>query len=264
MAFVHRLGQRIGDASTHPDHGRLFDAELHGDGVGRLEADAADVAGQPVGVFRHDLDGVGAIGLVDAHCPRRADAVAVQEHHDLADDLLLGPGNSDAARPHRADAVHLPQAVGLGLDDVEHLLPEGAQQLLGIDRADAADHARGKVLLDAFDRCRRGGLEEPGLELLAMGAVVRPVTGGRNPLTGGNHGGVANDRDEIAVTTRLDPNDAKAVVGILVGDALNQPGQHFPIRWLRLRLHDVHRTGLVAETLAPDAGQDTHHRNDRG
>jgi hypothetical protein len=143
MAFVHRFGQRIGDASTHPDHGRLFDAELHGDGVCRLEADAADVAGQPVGVFRHDLDGVGAVGPVDAHCPRRADPVAMQEHHDLTDDLLLSPGNSDRARPHRTDAVHLPQAVRLGLDDVEHLVPEGAQQFLGIDRADAPFPRRG-------------------------------------------------------------------------------------------------------------------------
>jgi hypothetical protein len=49
---------------------------------------------------------------------------------------------------------------------------------------------------------------------------------------------------------RLDPNDAKAVVGILVGDAFNQPGQHLPIGWLRLHLHDVYRTGFVAKTLA--------------
>jgi hypothetical protein len=79
-------------------------------------------------------------------------------------------------------------------------------------------------------------VKEAGLELLAMGAVVRPVAGGRNPLASGDHGGVANDGDEIAVTTCLDPNDAKAVVGILIGDALNQSGQHFPIEWLRLRL----------------------------
>jgi hypothetical protein len=64
---------------------------------------------------------------------------------------------------------------------------------------------------------------------------------------------VANDRDEIAVTTRLDPNNAEAIVGILVGDALNQPGQHFPIRWLRLRLHDVYRSGVVAKTLEAGA-----------
>ena len=98
---------------AHPDHGGLLDAKLHGDGVGGLEADAADVARQAVRVLRHDLDGVGAVGLVDAHRPRRADAVAVQKHHDLADDLLLGPGGDDAIRTHRADAVDFPQAVGL-------------------------------------------------------------------------------------------------------------------------------------------------------
>jgi hypothetical protein len=33
-----------------------------------------------------------AVGLVDAHCPRRADAVAVQEDHDFPHRILLGPG----------------------------------------------------------------------------------------------------------------------------------------------------------------------------
>ncbi len=90
-------------------------------------------------------------------------------------DLLLGPGGDDPTRTHRADAVDFPQAVGLRLDDVEHLLAEGAQQLLGVGRADAPDHARGKVFLDAFDRRGLRGLEEPGLELLAMSAVIHPV-----------------------------------------------------------------------------------------
>jgi hypothetical protein len=119
-----------------------------------------------------------------------------------------------------------------------------------IDRANAADHARAEVLLDAFGRSGGRGLEEPGLELLAMGAIVCPIACGRNPLAGGNHGGVANNGDEIAMPPRLDPNDAKAVVGILVGDAFNQPSQQLPIGWLRLHLHDVYRTGFVAKTLA--------------
>src|SRR6266704_225115 len=109
-------------------------AKLHGDSVGRLETDAADIAGQPIGILRHDLHGVGAVGLIDAHRARRANAVAVQEDHDLTDDLLLGPGRNNAARPHRANAIHLPQAVVLRLDDVEHLLPEGAQQRLRTHR----------------------------------------------------------------------------------------------------------------------------------
>ena len=154
MALVHGLGQRIGDPGAHPDHRGLLDAELHGDGVGGLEADAADVARQPIRVLGHDLDGVGAIGLEDPHRPRRADAMAVQEHHDLPHDLLLGPGAGIAGSANRPDAVDLAQPVRRRLDDVEHLLAEGPHQLLGVDRANAADHAGAEVLLDAVDRSR--------------------------------------------------------------------------------------------------------------
>jgi hypothetical protein len=131
---------------------------------------------------------------------------------------------SASVKPVRCSthALHLPQAVGLRLDDVEHLLPEGAQQFLRIDRANAADHARGKVLLDAFDRSGYGGPEEPGLELPAMGAVVHPVAGTRNPLAGGNDRGMPDDGDQLAVASRLDPDDAEAVLGVLVGDAFDQ------------------------------------------
>jgi hypothetical protein len=64
---------------------------------------------------------------------------------------------------------------------------------------------------------------------------------------------VANDGDKIAVTPRLDPNDAKTVVSILVGDPFNQPGQYLPIGLLRLHLHDVHRTDFVARRWRPGA-----------
>jgi len=58
------------------------------------------------------LHGIAAAGLVDAHRPRRAHTMAVQEHHDFADRLLLGPGGRDAAGSYRTDAVHLPQRYG--------------------------------------------------------------------------------------------------------------------------------------------------------
>jgi DNA replication protein DnaC len=45
----------------------------------------------------------------------------VQEDHDLAHHLLLGPGGDDATSSYRTDAIHLSQAVRLRLDDVEPL-----------------------------------------------------------------------------------------------------------------------------------------------
>jgi hypothetical protein len=152
--------------------------------------------------------------------------------------------------PHRSDAVHFPEAVRLSLDDVERLLAEGSQQLLGADRPDAPDHARSQVLLDTVERCWGRGFEEPGLELLTVSAVISPVTSGRDPLTSGNHGGVANDRDEVAATARLYPDHAESVLGVLIGDALDQPSKHLSVGWLWVRLDDAHRTDLVAKALA--------------
>ena len=96
MALVHGLGQRIGNPGANPDHRRLFDTELHGDGVGGLEADTADIARQAVRVLGHDLDSVGTVGLENPYRPRGAYAVAVQKNHDLPHRLLLDPGCENA------------------------------------------------------------------------------------------------------------------------------------------------------------------------
>ena len=151
MPVVHGFCQGIRDAGAHTDHGSLFDAELHGDSVGGFEANASNVARQAVWVFRHDLHGVGTVGLIDANRPRRADTVAVQEDHDLAHDLLFGPGIGDALSTYRANSSHLAKALGFRLDRVEHLLAESSHKLLRVGWPDAADHPGAKVFLDAVD-----------------------------------------------------------------------------------------------------------------
>ena len=56
MAFVKSFGQGKRDPGPRPDHCRLFDAEFHREGIGRLKADAPDVTGESVGIFRNHLD----------------------------------------------------------------------------------------------------------------------------------------------------------------------------------------------------------------
>jgi hypothetical protein len=58
---------------------------------------------------------------------------------------------------------------------------------------------------------------------------------------------MADDGHQVPMTTGLEPEDAKDVVALLIGDAFNQPGKHLPIRWFRLRFHGVHPTGLVTD-----------------
>jgi hypothetical protein len=67
--------------------------------------------------------------------------MAMEEHHDLPDGLLLGPSRSAPFRTNRTDATDVLEAIGIDLDDIENLLAECLDELPGIDRPDAADHA---------------------------------------------------------------------------------------------------------------------------
>src|SRR5580704_5054502 len=106
---------------------------------------------KPIGVLGHDLHGVRAVGLEDANRPGGSNPITVKEDHDLPNNLLFGPGVRDSLGPNRADARDLAKPVRLGLDDVEDLLPEGLDHLLGIDRPDATDHPGAEIFLDPVD-----------------------------------------------------------------------------------------------------------------
>ena len=59
---------------------------------------------------------------------------------------------------------------------------------------------------------------------------------------------MADHSDEVAVAPRVDPDDTESVIGVLVGDALDQPCQHLSIGWIGLRLHDARRLALIRST----------------
>jgi predicted DCC family thiol-disulfide oxidoreductase YuxK len=135
----------------------------------------------------------------------------------------------DLGRALRADALHLAQPLRLGLDDVEDVLAEHLDHALGIDRPDAADHAGAEVLLDPLDRGGRRGLQEARLELQPVGAVVGPFAGGGDPFAGRDHRGVADRGDQIPVAAGLDAQDAEAVLRVVEGDPLDEPGEDLAI-----------------------------------
>ena len=153
--------------------------------------------------------------------------MAVQEQHDFPDGLLLGPGGENAGGANRPDALDLTQPVRRRLDDVEHLLAEGAYELLGVNRANAADHAGREVLLNSVGGIGKRSAQEPRVELLTMGAVVDPFARGGDPLAGRNGRGMTDNGHDIAMAARLGPQKAEAVLGIVISDALDQAGQHF-------------------------------------
>ena len=125
MPFVQGFGQSKGNPGPCPDHRGFFDAELHGHRIRGFKTDTPDVARQPIGVFRDQLDRIGAIGLIDPNRARCSDTIGMQKDHDLADDPLIGPTRGDALCPLRSNAGDFPQPMWLRFDNVEHVVPEG-------------------------------------------------------------------------------------------------------------------------------------------
>ena len=98
-------------------------AQSLGDGVGSLEPYPVDVEGQSVRVLLYPLDRLVTIGLVDAHRSGGADAVGLEEDHDLPDDLLLRPCPGHPFFALGSDTFQFEKSLGFLLDHVEHLVP---------------------------------------------------------------------------------------------------------------------------------------------
>ena len=152
--------------------------------------------------------------------------LAVQEQHDLADHLLLGPARDDLRGRLGPMPVHLAQPRGLLLDQLEHGFPERPHQLPGVDRPDAADHAGAEIALDALERGGRARLQEAGAELQTMRAVIDPAAAELDELAGRDRGRVPDHGDQVPLPARLYPQHAEAIVRIVERDPLDQPGQH--------------------------------------
>ena len=227
MALVGRLLQGEGDPGPNALRRLAGHAHLHGDRVGGPKADAADVAREPIGILGHHLDGVMAIGLEDAHRPRRADAIGMQEDHDVADGLLLGPAGGDLPGAEFADAGDLPQLLGVGLDDFEGRLAEGADDPFGELGTDAAHHAGAEIFLDALGRRRRRRLQQIGLELQAVRAIGDPDADGVDEFAGRDRRRMADDGDEIAPPARLHLQDREAVLLVVKRHPLDGADERF-------------------------------------
>src|SRR5262245_62096682 len=159
-----------------------------GDLVRSPEADARDIFGEAVGVGADPFDGVFAVGLVDAHRPAGANAVGVQEDHDIANDFLLGPGLFDLQPAPWPDAFNILKSPGFLFNDVENFFTEFLHQLFGINRSDSFDHAAAQIFFDTFARRRGGAGERVGPKLPAELAVLNPPSLSSDPLPGADRG----------------------------------------------------------------------------
>ncbi|MFM2006653.1 MAG: hypothetical protein RLZZ09_2308, partial [Pseudomonadota bacterium] len=168
MPLLGPLLQGMAYTGLSADQGVGRNSQALGQGIGGPEADTVDIQSQAIGVFRDSDNGFIAIGLVDAHRPQGAKTMRLQKHHDLADDLLFGPGTGDLLLTLGPDTLEFQQAFRGLFDDVKHRFAKGTHQFLGEVRTDALDHAGAEVFLDAFEGGGWHDLQLGGLELQAM------------------------------------------------------------------------------------------------
>ncbi len=225
MPAVAPLPQQVERAGLQALRRVLRDAELGGDLVRRLEADAVDVGGQPVGVLLHQLRGVGAVGLVDLDRVVGGDPVRLEEDHHLLDLPLLLPGAHDLLASFGADPLHLGQPLRPVLDDVERLQAERRHHPGGHHLADPADQAGPQVLLDADERAGgdRGVGGDP--ELPAVLRVVDPRPAEAEVLARLHAQQVADGGHQVAVSRHLEPHHAPGVLLVREDDPLQHPLQ---------------------------------------
>ena len=203
----------------------MAEAQFGANRIGRFEADPRDIAGEQIGVGPHAGDGVLAVEFIHPQGAARADAVAVQEDHDVADGLLLGPGALDLLAAAGADTLDFLQAGRRYFDDVENILPEFVHELLRVNRADTPDEPAAEVFLDAFARVRRLAADVLRTQLHSMLAIALPVPLSGDPLAGRNGRDDADHSDKIPAPLDLHLEDGEARVLIMECDAFNQAGE---------------------------------------
>ena len=236
VAVVGHLVEGVDDARF--EAGGVFGGKPEGlgDFVGGFEADAEDVPCQTVGVGLDDLQGLGGVGFVDFDGEVGADAVPVQEEHDVFDLFLLDPRGLNLGGAFGADVGDFAQAGGVVFDHVEGVRAKSGDDAVGEFGADAFDEAGAEVAADGVYGGGEGLFADFDLKLVAVFGVVGVIALEFDVFAGGQLGEVADERDEAfavyavrgkrgAAAVGFEPDDAVAVFGVVVGDALDGAGE---------------------------------------
>jgi hypothetical protein len=133
----------------------------------------------------------------------------------------------DFSRAELSDPRHIPQLLGGRFDNFEGSDPERVDDSLCQLGTDAANHSRAEIFLDALGGGRRGGFEQIGFELQAMGAIGHPNADGVYELARRYRGGVPDDRDEVTFATRLHLQDGETIFLIVKSHPFDRADEHF-------------------------------------
>ncbi len=222
MSLAAGLQQHMPQPGARAQGGIVGDSNLLRDLVCRAKTDARNVLRQGIGVSPDFLDGVLAVGLVNPHRAARAHAVRVQEHHDLADHLLLGPRGLDPPPPFGADPFDFFEPDRIVLDDIKNLPAKFIHHLPGVNRPNALHHPSAEVFLDALRGRRRCAPQQLGAKLPSKFPVLNPPPLRREPFPGIRGSQRPDHRHRLALPADLDPEHREPVLFVKERNPLDQ------------------------------------------
>src|SRR5215510_7695227 len=186
-----------------------------------------DIERQPIRILLDAGNRLVTIGLINTDGPSRPHPMRVEEDHDLPDDFLGLPRLDHSLFAFGANPIELSQPFRRLFNDIKHLLTKGLDQLFSKMRPDTFDHPRAQILFNAFEGTRWDDAEGLRLKLQAMGPIVDPDALPLYVLARGDRRCSADDGDQIAVPTHLDPEDTEASLLAMEGHPLHGTGQLF-------------------------------------
>ena len=195
VAFVLKRFEGVDEAGVEAGRGVVGEAEVDGDAVGGLEADAVDLTGDAVGLLEEDGLGLRAVALDEFHALAGCDAVGLEENVEFALGALGVPSGFDGGGAFGADAGDVAEFAGFFGEDAEGVGAEGVDDFVGVGFADAGDEAAAEVFADAVDAGGELAFEGRDLELGAVLAVLRPLAGEVERLAAFDAGEGTDDGD---------------------------------------------------------------------
>jgi len=221
--------------------GRVFgNADASGNGVGRAEPYAHNVARETVGVVFDCLHSVRAVDFVDFQCPCSSNPVRLEKNHDVAHCLMPLPRLHNLCFLLLPYAGQLKQPLRLSLNDDENIRAPGTHHHRGKVRPHPLQHAGSKIVLHPLTALGGNNRKSGSTKLHAPIPVVLPSAHGLYMLTRSNGGNAADNSHLYLIRTRGEAKHGKTAFRAEKRDLFNYPTEPFIpccVRFLWISVH---------------------------
>ncbi len=150
VALLLERIHREEDAGVEARRGVVGEAEVDGDAVGGLEADAVDLARHAIGLGLQDLARLAAVFVDQLHALAGRHAVGLEKDVEFAKGALLVPRLLDRGGAHLADAGDAAKFTRFLGEHAEGVGAEGVHDLVRVNLAHPGHEAGAEVFANAI------------------------------------------------------------------------------------------------------------------